>query len=90
MGREIDMIGKRFGRLTVVDGPVRRTERWRRANGEFHRNRALFWICKCDCGQTSDPINGDSLRGGLTKSCGCLRQEMARTKRARKLCASTQ
>jgi len=57
----IDLKGKRFGRLLVLD-----KNKW---NG-----RRLFWKCKCDCGRILD-INGDSLRGGRSKSCGCLRTE---------------
>src|SRR5262245_38243903 len=33
------------------------------------------WECRCDCGQTKF-IEGYSLRAGLTKSCGCLHNEL--------------
>lgn len=29
-----------------------------------------YWDCQCDCGKTKQ-VHGASLRGGLTKSCGC-------------------
>ena len=59
----IDMIGKKFGRLTVVD---------------FDRfeNHKTYWKCVCDCGLTVIAV-GNNLRSGNTKSCGCLRREAA-------------
>ena len=57
------MIGKRFGKLTVIEeSPIRK--------GSF-----VHWICKCDCGNITHPIKGTSLRDGTTKSCGCLANE---------------
>ncbi len=57
-----DISGKTFGYLTV---------------GKFshinHNNRA-HWHCKCKCGNAK-VIDGTSLRGGLIRSCGCLRKE---------------
>lgn len=63
MSRGIEMIGKRFGRLTVIE--------------EAHekKDRQRSWICLCDCGNTTIPIAGCSLRKGDTQSCGCLRSE---------------
>ena len=82
MGREIDMIGKCFGRLVVVDRSSRRYS---------GRGRDTFWICRCDCGETTDPIVGYSLRLGQTKSCGCLRKEQAAINiRKARPCANTQ
>lgn len=31
----------------------------------------IKWRCVCDCGAFSD-VNGQNLRSGMTKSCGCL------------------
>lgn len=58
----IDLTGKRFGRLVVVQ----RTENSKR--GESN------WFCKCDCGGTKI-VKGNHLREGSTKSCGCLEKE---------------
>lgn len=33
------------------------------------------WICLCDCGKSVKPKSA-SLRGGFTRSCGCLRNEI--------------
>lgn len=56
-----NLIGQRFGRLTVVGED--------KNNGQNKR----MWICKCDCGKTkSKPIDTYSLTHGKVKSCGCL------------------
>lgn len=63
----MNIIGKRFGRLTVkvLIGKDR------------HRN--LLWSCKCDCGgQTITRTN--SLNMGLVKSCGCLVRDIGERK----------
>lgn len=66
MGRPVvEMTGKRFGRWTVI-GPAKRPD--------FMASNAQFWECLCDCGKQGI-INGNALRGGRTKSCGCLRSE---------------
>lgn len=59
----IDLIGCKFGRLTVV---------------EFDRlqNHKTYWKCVCDCGLTVI-ATGNNLRSGNTQSCGCLRRELA-------------
>ena len=58
MGKFIDLTGKRFGRLTVVE----RAE---------NKNGYTMWKCKCDCGNET-VVYGAHLSGGKTKSCGCL------------------
>lgn len=60
--KKADMIGKTFGRLTVVDAaPLLETDRKKR----------LRYKCECTCGETCVVV-GESLRSGHTKSCGCL------------------
>ena len=63
-----EMIGQRFGRLTVIEQDF-----------EYQKNRNLktkqnYWKCKCDCGEEKTIVQA-SLTGGKTKSCGCLNQE---------------
>lgn len=58
---EINEIGNRYGKLTVID-------RGMKPDNSTH----AFWKCKCDCGQEIE-VNGQNLRNGITKSCGCLR-----------------
>ena len=65
MGKNIDIAGERFGRLTAI----RKVEK---APGS--KNRHSRWLCLCDCGKTTI-VNVDKLRNGGTKSCGCLCRE---------------
>lgn len=61
--RKNNLIGCRFSRLTVAQNSHKRT-----VNGR------ITWICICDCGKTV-VVAGYRLRGGYTKSCGCLSRE---------------
>lgn len=63
MAQTQTMLGKRFGRLTVIEF------------AGVSRTRKSMWICKCDCGAVTSPIPGYRLRGGSTQSCGCLKVE---------------
>jgi hypothetical protein len=63
MPKPIDMTGKRFGKLVVIE-----------RHGSCS-NRHYTWLCKCDCGKKSIVIGG-KLRDGSTRSCGCLRDEV--------------
>jgi len=62
----VNLIGKRFGRLIVLSraGSVR--------NGP--RSSSLLWLVHCDCG-VETKVRGSLLKGGHTKSCGCLSKE---------------
>jgi hypothetical protein len=60
-----DLVGEKFGRWVVQEW----TER---------RGTTQFWQCKCDCG-TIKIVNGESLKKGLSKSCGCLAKNWCRT-----------
>lgn len=65
-GRPVTPIGgKRFGRLLAIC-PTRKG-----------RDTHIFWICQCDCGRRVI-VGGDQLRGGKSRSCGCLKRETAR------------
>jgi hypothetical protein len=52
-----DISGKRFGRLVAI---------------RQHSDRYRYWVCKCDCGGEII-CRKDSLKNGLTKSCGCIK-----------------
>lgn len=41
-----------------------------------------YWVCKCDCGARRI-VSGTDLRGGKTRSCGCLRREVLRKIKSR-------
>jgi hypothetical protein len=57
----IDIIGQRFGFLTVVSLSHQDTV-----------SKIYYWKCKCDCGNEVT-VRGKDLRSGNTKSCGCYR-----------------
>ena len=58
MKKVIDMVGRRFGRLTVIEEAGR-------------KRKEVTWKCKCDCGAET-VVTGYYLRSGHTQSCGCL------------------
>jgi DNA-binding protein Fis len=58
-----DLLGQRFGKLTVVG-----------ENPERTKINQVRWDCVCDCGETKT-IVGVSLTAGLSKSCGCYKLE---------------
>jgi hypothetical protein len=73
MGHAIDRVGKRFGRLVVVErGPQLP---WRTTT-------LVRWWCVCDCGQRT-LVRSSNLLSGQTRSCGCLTREMS-SRRSRK------
>lgn len=62
----LDLTGERFGRLTVIS---RDYEKQRKT-----KYNPTFWSCKCDCGNYTT-VATQSLRRGLTTSCGCYQKE---------------
>lgn len=64
MPQKIDMIGKKFGRLTVLAQDMERSK----------EACDTFYICRCDCGNIKS-IRGFYIRHGKTTSCGCFRKE---------------
>lgn len=60
-----DLVGQRFGRLTVI-----------RYLDESERTaKGYNWWCRCDCGNEIK-ANATKLKTGLQQSCGCLKEEM--------------
>ena len=59
--KAIDLVGKVFGRLAVVD----------RAGSS---SQGALWNCVCACG-TKTVVAGKVLRSGNSKSCGCANDE---------------
>lgn len=68
MTQIIDLTGKRFGRLVVIE----------RAPSRYKSTNA-FWKCLCDCG-TETIVIGRALRDGTTTSCGCYRKDYWRSR----------
>lgn len=65
-----NLIGKKYGRLTVVEYnglvPVGKT------------NKASTWLCKCECGNSKIVLN-NNLKRGITTSCGCFHKSRIKT-----------
>jgi len=64
--RRLNLIGQRFGRWTVQSMAPK-------------RGRQVAWICHCDCGKTGIALTLD-LRSGDSRSCGCLRRDILKTR----------
>ena len=64
MGVFIDLIGNKYGRLTVV------------SRAENSSTGMLRWNCLCECGNETI-AQGGGLKNGHTRSCGCLMKEIA-------------
>ena len=54
------LIGQIFNNLTVIA----------QAESKNHKRR---WICRCKCGNITDPIATGSLKSGNNKGCGCIK-----------------
>lgn len=60
----IDLVGQRFGRLTVIK------------RAENSSSGHPKWECQCECGNIVVAL-GSNLKKGVTKSCGCLHKEVS-------------
>lgn len=56
-----DLSGRRFGKLVAI-------------KRDKNRGKRTIWMCKCDCGKTAF-VEAHGLKGGTTRSCGCLKYE---------------
>ena len=67
MSNKVDLTGKRFGRLVVLE------------QAEYHIDKkgrkTKMWKCKCDCGNETIVRHG-GLQKGTTTSCGCFHKEI--------------
>lgn len=60
MAKFEDLVGQKFGRLTVIGFA-----------GKTQGGKPL-WNCTCDCGEVKDkPTTSSDLKSGKVKSCGC-------------------
>lgn len=62
MPPKINLIGQSFGRWSVLEC-------------SYTKKNQIYWKCECACGTIRD-VAGGSLRGGSSKSCGCLNREI--------------
>lgn len=65
MGTKLELIGKKFGKLTVI-----------KFFDTTKHNKTRWW-CRCDCGKEL-PVIGSLLVNGNTKSCNCLQKDYAK------------
>lgn len=64
--KPLEVIGQTFGQLTVLS----------EAESRISNNRKIRYVlARCSCGKEKE-IALQSLKRGLTKSCGCLRKEV--------------
>lgn len=66
-GSSKPLIGKKFGRLTVI------------ADTQEKQGTAKMWLCRCECGKELK-VRTDSLTSGRTISCGCYLYDKDRIK----------
>lgn len=58
--RNVNLVGKRYGRLTVIEETKKRS------------HHHIVWKCMCDCGNFVEISSHDLI---TRKSCGCIREE---------------
>lgn len=63
MGKIIDLMGQKFGKLVVRERAMNRRD----SAGK----QVVYWACECECGNKCE-VAASQLRKGITKSCGCL------------------
>jgi len=63
--KKLDLTGRTFGRLTVIEVDTSITKL---------KSRQRRWLCNCECGETTT-VAGSALKNNQTRSCGCLRKE---------------
>lgn len=62
MGKRLDLIGKKYGKLTVI------------SFSHIDKGSNSCWLCKCDCGNEKI-LAGRNFTKGETTSCGCVHKE---------------
>lgn len=68
MPKKIDIVGQKFGRLTVLEATPER------------KRKNIVWKCLCDCGTICDKLTTDLVNGRI-RSCGCLLDDFSKTLR---------
>ena len=66
----IDLTEMTFGRWTVLSA------------SQSRQHKSVMWFCKCICGKIKE-VNGHALRRGISKSCGCMRDELSAKRNAK-------
>lgn len=73
MGKIIDLTGKKFNMLTVLEMQEKRDS-----------NGRVMWKCQCDCGKITI-VKGTAIKSGATKSCGCLQKTKSKEVNAKNI-----
>lgn len=76
----MNLIGETFGRWTVVK---RGKYPYDAVQLKAKKNPPAHWVCLCQCG-TKRTVAGHNLISGKTKSCGCYRRHVLRTRKPSK------
>lgn len=67
MSKITDLTGNVYSYLTVIS--------FSHKENHSRVNRPYYWNCKCVCGNEV-LVNSNNLKGGSTKSCGCMRSKL--------------
>lgn len=62
----VDLAGQRYGKLVVI--------RFLGDRPHQHANKAVLWLCRCDCGNEAT-VRTTGLSSGRAISCGCFRRK---------------
>ena len=60
------LVGNKYGKLTVIDF-------------DHQEGRRFYYLCKCNCGNICIKSNDSLLKNKLAPSCGCIKEELAKT-----------
>jgi hypothetical protein len=63
MSPRINLLGQKFGRLTVI------------AEAGRSKHNKMLWLTRCGCDGKQKVVVGSTLISGRTQSCGCLQKE---------------
>lgn len=74
MGVKKNLIGQKFGRLTVLEETNKRNSQG-----------SVVWKCKCDCGNIVYKTTTSLTRKRGTKSCGCYNRDMSTLKNTKNI-----
>jgi len=64
----MEIIGDKYNRWTVIA---------KAENRILHNKNRAYWVCKCECGIIME-VEQSAIRGGMSKSCGCLKRDRTR------------
>lgn len=74
MGKAVNLLNQRFGRLKVIEKTSKRNS-----------SGSIYWRCECDCGNRDYTTTSSDLRHNHRKSCGCIQFEINHKKEFKEL-----